>query len=163
MNVSNGYIFKLELDDRHFKRRPAEVERERSVAIRELLRRNVFVPKQQAANDGRHKQGCYSVKIGIKDYRLIISVKDESGHSLRPITLPIRPFRRLIRDYFMICESFLEACQSGQHSRVEALDMARRSLHDEGAAILRDRLDADLIVDRLTARNLFTLLCVLHV
>lgn len=158
-DIKKSHIYKLELDDRHFKKRPSEVERERSVAIRDLLRRNVFMPRDRAAND----TALYSVKLSIKDYRLIIAIKDQNGQELRPITLPVKPFRRLIRDYFMICESFLEACQTGQQSRVEALDMARRGLHDEGAQILRDRLAADLTIDKQTARRLFTLLCVLHV
>src|SRR5690625_3123716 len=96
--------------------------------------------------------------------RLIFEVFDEEGTQLLSrVPLGLQPFRRIVKDYFMVCESYFEAIKTASPSRIEAIDMGRRALHNEGAELLRNRLADHAKVDDLTARRLFTLLCVLHI
>lgn len=133
-----------------------EVEHERAVAIFDLLEENVFA----LAGDDR---GPYALHIAVRDKRLVFDVRNGDGEPLDSVVLPLTPFRSLIRDYFTICEAYLEAVRTATPSRIEAIDMARRAVHNEGAWLLRERLARRVEMDENTLRRLFTLICVLHV
>lgn len=151
-----NYIHKIELDEKLVLRRAGMVEAERAAAIRDILEKNSFqIP------DNNH--GPYYVRIGIDGHRLHLRIRDCLRNELPNITLSLMPFRRLIKDYFLICESYQLAHVAGDPARLETIDMARRSLHNEGAGILRERIADRALLDHDTARALFTLLCVLHI
>ena len=142
-------------EDRSIRRSP-EVEHERAVAVYDLLEDNAFDLIGPAC-------GPYCLKIGIRENRLVLDVRDEGERALTEVLLPIGPLRSLIRDYFTVCEAYYEAIKTESPSRIEAIDMGRRSIHDEGADVLRRRLAPRIEIDIPTSRRLFTLICVLHV
>ncbi|MDE0174877.1 MAG: UPF0262 family protein [Defluviicoccus sp.] len=144
------------LDDGPVIRRSREVEREREVAVFDLLEANDF-----ALVGG--PPGPYSVTIGIEENRLVFDVRDSQGAALERVRLSLAPFRGIVRDYFTLCEAYYEAIKTASLARIEAIDMGRRSMHDEGAELLRERLADAIEIDADTARRLFTLVCVLHV
>lgn len=144
------------LDDGPVIRRSREVEREREVAVFDLLEANDF-----ALVDG--PSGPYSLTIGIEENRLVFDVRDSRDAPLQRIRLSLTPFRGIVRDYFTLCEAYYEAIKTASLARIEAIDMGRRSMHDEGAELLRERLAESAEIDADTARRLFTLVCVLHV
>ncbi len=149
-------LIAVELDDALVVRRSPEVEHERRVAIYDILEDNDF-----ALVEGGF--GPYRLSLGVEENRVTFDVRDESEARLARFRLPLTPFRGVIRDYFTICESYYDAIKSATPSRIEAIDVGRRSLHDEGAELLRERLAARVEVDVDTSRRLFTLICVLHV
>src|SRR5690606_5015265 len=124
-------------------------------AIFDLLEENTFQP----VGDGG---GPYRLRISILDSRLVFSVRSESGAEVVTHILSLTPFRRIARDYYMICESYYEAIRIATPSQIEAIDMGRRGLHNEGSQTLMDRLSGKIEMDFDTARRLFTLVCVLH-
>lgn len=144
------------LDDGAVIRRSPEIEHERAVAIFDLIEENSF-----ALADG--PAGPYALHLGLQENRLLFDVRTEDGGALDVIPMPLSPFRRIVKDYFTVCESYFTAIKTASPSQIEAIDMGRRGLHDEGSELLRERLDSRIIVDFGTARRLFTLLCVLHV
>ena len=144
------------LDDGPVIRRSREVEREREVAVFDLLEANDFVLVGGPP-------GPYSLTIGIEENRLVFDVRDPQGAPLERIRLSLTPFRGIVRDYFTLCEAYYEAIKTASLARIEAIDMGRRSMHDEGAELLRERLAEAAEIDADTARRLFTLVCVLHV
>jgi len=148
-------IVNLNLDERSVLRRNPDVEHERAVAIFDLLEENSFAP---VGHDG----GPYSLTLAIEDNRLAFDIRDENEAPLDRVLLPLTGFRSVVRDYFMICESYYDAIKHASPSRLEAIDMGRRGVHNEGAELLRQRLVEKVIVDMGTARRLFTLVCVLH-
>lgn len=150
-------IARIFLDETSIIRRSPEVEQERAVAIYDLLESNQFVPC-----DGI--DGPFHLHLRIEDHnRLILDIRSAVDEALCQVTVPLIPLRRLIRDYFQICESYYDAIKRLTPSQIETIDMARRGLHDEGSQILLDRLKASVEVDFDTARRLFTLVCVLHI
>ena len=149
-------IAKLELDEHTVLRRNADVEHERSVAIFDLLEENVFAPVG-------HAGGPYHLRLGIEENRLVIDIRDTAEAPVERVLLPIAPFRSIVRDYFMVCESYYAAIRQATPSQIEAIDMGRRGLHNEGSELLRERLADKIEVDFDTSRRLFTLLCVLHI
>jgi uncharacterized protein (UPF0262 family) len=150
-------IAAITLDDSLNARRSPEIEHERRIAIYDLLEQNSFSPQNC-------EPGPYSVSLGVQDNRLVLDIgRAEDGQTLRSIHLSLSPFRQIIRDYFLICGSYYEAIKSAPPSRIEAIDMGRRGIHDEGSRILQSRLKGKVSVDHNTARRLFTLLCVLHI
>ncbi len=150
-------IVDIRLDERTLVRRSPEVEHERAVAIYDILERNRFVPLGVGA-------GPYTLHLRVEDLRrLVFDIRDVDGTPLRAVVLALTPFRRTIRDYFQICESYYDAIKRLSPSQIETLDMARRALHNEGSARLMERLDGKIEVDAETARRLFTLVCVLHI
>ncbi|HEY8964715.1 MAG TPA: UPF0262 family protein [Alphaproteobacteria bacterium] len=155
LNIQN-YIHKIELDEKTVIRRSAVVEAERASAIRDILHKNTF---RMLNND----RGPYYVRIGASGNQLHFQVRDCLRNELPVITLPLSPFRRLIKDYFLICESFALAHSGHDRMRLQTIDMARRGLHNEGAEILRERLSDVAEMDFDTARCLFTLICVLQI
>ena len=149
-------IAALTLDERSVVRRNADVEHERAVAIFDLLEENSFVP---VSGHG----GPFHLHLGIEDNRLALDLRRVDGATLERILLPLAPFRGIVKDYFLICESYYSAIKRAGPAQIEAIDMGRRSLHNEGSELLRERLAEKVVVDLNTARRLFTLLCVLHI
>ena len=149
-------IVGITLDERTVPRRSAEVEHERQVAILDLVEENHFAP---AGLDS----GPYNLHLSVEENRLVIDINDARRKPLQKVVLPITPYRRLIKDYFTVCESYFEAIKRASPSRIEAIDMGRRSLHNEGAELMREHLADKVAIDVNTARRLFTLLCVLHI
>lgn len=149
-------IVRLVLDEALGGRRSPEIEQERAIAIYDLLETNSF-----RLADGR--PGPYDLQLGLDTGRLLFRVRDAAGADLATIGLALGPFRRTIRDYFAVCESYYDAIRRLAPSQIEAIDMGRRSLHDEGSRLLQDRLAGKAEIDFQTARRLFTLVCVLHV
>ena len=149
-------IVNIFLDEKSLVRRAAHVEHERKVAVYDLLEDNHFAP----VGDDR---GPYTLHLGIENNRLVFDIRTEGGDKLDRFTLPLNSFRKIVKDYFIVCESYLEAIKTAPPSRIEALDMGRRGLHNAGSDILRDRLEGKVDIDKRTARRLFTLICVLHI
>ena len=142
------------LDDRSSGRAPPEIEHERRVAVYDLVEDSSF------AVEGH--QGPYRLVISLVDRRLIFDVRSEANRRLVAHALSLTPFRKIVKDYFLVCESYRLAIRTGSPSRIEAIDMGRRGLHDEAAQVLLDRLKGKISVDAGTARRLFTLICALH-
>jgi|SRR5665213_1049778 uncharacterized protein (UPF0262 family) len=148
-------LFAIELDERTVVRRTREIEQEREIAIYDLLEANVFKPAGSAG-------GPYKLVLAVEDGRLIFDIHAEDDAPHGHVTLALTPFRRVIKDYFLICESYFKAIRNAPPSQIETLDMTRRGVHNEGSEILKDILKDKIEVDFDTARRLFTLLCVLH-
>ncbi|MGP4667688.1 UPF0262 family protein [Agrobacterium pusense] len=132
-----------------------DVEHERAVAIFDLIEENTFEP---AGHDG----GPYRLYISLVDSKLVFSIRTEDDRDVSTHILSLTPFRRIIKDYFLICESYYEAIRSSTPSQIEAIDMGRRGIHNDGSQTLMDRLSGKIKVDFDTARRLFTLVCVLY-
>tara|TARA_E500000331_G_C16853892_1_gene539004 strand:- start:131 stop:604 length:474 start_codon:yes stop_codon:yes gene_type:complete len=154
--AGHNFISDIELDEKSVIRRSPQVEHERKVAIFDLLEENSFSLRNGNA-------GPYQLKLRIKDNRLIFNLRDGNNQHLSDISLPIRAFRRIVKDYFLICDSYFEAIKTKAPSQIEAIDMARRGLHNEGADLLQERMAEHVDMDMQTARRLFTLICVLHI
>jgi uncharacterized protein (UPF0262 family) len=146
-------VIDIVLDERTLSARSAEVEHERQVAIFDLLEDNRF---SLSGADGP-----YRLHLAVHESRLVFDVRAESGRKLRDIVLSLTPFRKVVKDYFMICESYYAAIKKLSPSQIEALDMGRRGLHNEGSEVLRERLAGKVDLDLDTARRLFTLICAL--
>ena len=134
-----------------------EVEQERKVAIFDLLEENAFDVEKEGV-----PPGPYQLSLAIRDRRLVFDIRTEAGDPAAEFHLSLGPFRQIIKDYFAICESYFDAVKKLPPSQIEAIDMARRGIHNEGARILEERLEGKAAVDSDTARRLFTLVCVLH-
>jgi uncharacterized protein (UPF0262 family) len=133
----------------------ADAEHERQVAIFDLIEDNKF---QLTGHDG----GPYAVTLSLQDNRLVFDVAEEGGEPLKRFILSLTSLRRVIKDYFLICDSYYDAIRSSTASQIEAIDMGRRGLHNEGSELLVERLADKAVVDFDTARRLFTLVCALH-
>lgn len=149
-------IINVSLDERTVVRRSPEVEHERAVAIFDLIEENQF-----ALLDG--VTGPYSLHLSIEENRLVIDVRDAGESPVDKVTISLSPFRRVVKDYFTVCESYYQAIKRSSPSQIEAIDMGRRGLHNEGSELLRERLAGKIEMDGNTARRLFTLICVLHI
>jgi len=161
MSQSSYTIKNVKLDEHALIHPRPEVEHERAVAIFDLLEDNLFRPLDWDV------EGPYDLRLGLSDNRLIFDVKqleapDDTADTLKVI-LPLRSFRSIIKDYFMVCESYFDAIKTASPSHIEAIDMGRRGLHNEGAELMQERLADKVEIDQVTARRLFTLLCVLHI
>jgi uncharacterized protein (UPF0262 family) len=154
-------IAKVALDERTVVRRSPEVEHERAVAIFDLIEENYFSPMGELV--GGDNGGPYSLFLGIEENRLAIDIRTEADEPLGKVILALTPFRRIVKDYFQICESYYQAIKAATPSQIEAIDMGRRGLHNEGSDLLRERLAGKIELDNNTARRLFTLICVLHI
>ncbi len=148
-------LVEVKFDEASIGRNNAEVEHEREVAIFDLLERNAF------ALEG-HNGGPYTLHLSLADNRLVFTVGDTERAPIQHVMLSLSPFRRLVKDYFLICESYYQAIKTQPASKIEAIDMGRRGIHDEGSQLLMERLKGKIAVDIATARRLFTLLCALH-
>lgn len=160
MTEESRHIVAVTLDEQSFVRRNPDIEHERAVAIHDLLEANHFVPNPEiVGGDG----GPYTLRIRVQDDRMIFHIHREDGRHLGDVALALKSFRRLIKDYFLVCESYFSAIKTETPARIEAIDMGRRGLHNEGAELLRDQLSGKIDIDDDTARRLFTLVCVLHI
>lgn len=131
------------------------IARDREIALRDLKANNTFVPFKDDS-------GPYDISLSLEENRLVFRIANQKGEKLPMLVLALKPYRRLIKDYFMIVQSYDEAVKGANPSRIEAIDMGRRGLHNEGAELLKERLKGKIDMDMDTARRLFTLICVLH-
>ncbi len=143
------------LDESSIGRGNPDVEHERAVAIYDLLTENKFKPIG-------HEGGPYALQLGISGNRLVFDIRLADGTPVIAHMLSLAPFRRVVKDYFTVCDSYYAAIRTATPDRIEALDMGRRSLHDEGSRVVMERLKRKVELDFDTARRLFTLLTVLH-
>jgi uncharacterized protein (UPF0262 family) len=143
------------LDEKSIGRSGPDIEHERAVAIYDLLEENTFAPVGQEG-------GPFALRLSITGNRLMLDIKRADGTPAMMHLMSLLPLRRIVKDYFMVCDSYYQAIRAATPERIEALDMGRRSLHDEGSELLMERLKRKVKVDFDTARRLFTLICVLH-
>lgn len=145
----------VDLDDSIGSGLSADADHERRVAIYDLIEDNSFTVIGQ-------ESGPYRLALSAADNRIVFDIWSEREERVSMIGLSLSPFRRIVKDYFMICESYFKAIRTATPSQIETIDMARRGLHNEGSDLLKERLDGKIEVDSATSRRLFTLLCVLH-
>ena len=153
--MADPRIIDIELDERTIIRRSEDIERERKVAIFDLLESNSFQPAGH--------EGPFRILLRIEDNSLAIDLRDEAGTFLETIRLGLTRFKRPVRDYFAVCESYFKTVRSVSPKGLETIDMARRSIHNEAAELLQESLRGRIEMDFDTARRLFTLICVLHI
>lgn len=153
-------ISKVELDEATILRRNADIEQERRVAIFDLIEDNHFKPLRQF---GDGYAGPYHLKISVQEGRLIFDIRRDNGEPYEMLILSLGRFRRPVKDYFAICDSYYQAIRKATAAEIETIDMARRGVHNEAAELLIERLEGKIEVDFPTARRLFTLICVLHI
>ena len=158
--MADPRLIDVMLDERTIVWRNADIEQERRIAIFDLLEHNHFAP-QRAQPDGY--AGPYRLALSVEEGRLVLAITREDGTALETLILALGSFRRPIRDYFAICDSYFRAIRQATPHEIETVDMARRGIHDEAARLLKERLDGKVAVDFDTARRLFTLICVLHI
>ena len=159
-HVADPRIIDIELDERTILWRSADVEQERRIAIFDLIEDNHFAPQRQHP-DGY--AGPYKIALAVEEGRLAIAIRREDDTPLETLVLAMGRFRRPIKDYFAICDSYYQAIRQATPQQIETVDMARRALHNEAAELLKERLEGKIEVDFDTARRLFTLICVLHI
>jgi uncharacterized protein (UPF0262 family) len=148
-------IAAIALDEHSVLARSAAVENERAAAIADLLRDGWLAPESGLV-------GPFALHLAVEENRLRLEIRSPSAGAAETIMLPLAPFRRLVKDYFLVCESYYRAIRDRGVAQIEAIDAGRRALHDDGAALLSERLAGKMAIDHATARRLFTLLCVLH-
>ena len=152
---STRRLVKITLDEGSIGRSSQDIEHERAVAIYDLIEDNSFAP---ADHDG----GPYALHLSITENRLVFDIRQQDDTPLMAHLLSLTPFRKIVKDYFMICDSYYKAIRTASPTQIEAIDMGRRGLHNEGSELLKERLKEKIEVDFDTARRLFTLICVLH-
>jgi uncharacterized protein (UPF0262 family) len=148
-------LISVTLDENSIGRGSADQEHERAIAVYDLIEENSF---SLVGHDG----GPYALAISLVDARLVFDVRDETGAQVVTHILSLTPFKRILKDYFMICDAYYAAIRTATPSRIEAIDMGRRGLHNEGAQLLAERLKGKIEVDSDTSRRLFTLITALH-
>lgn len=158
--MADPRIMDVQLDETTIIWRNADVEQERRIAIFDLIEGNFFKPSREHA-DGY--AGPYKLALRVEEGRLALDLSREDGTPLESVILGLGRFRRPIRDYFAICDSYYQAIRQSTAAQIETVDMARRAIHNEAAELLIERLDGKIEVDFDTARRLFTLICVLHI
>lgn len=150
-----GRLVAVEIDDGSIARASADVEHERATAIWDLIEDNRFAP---VGHDG----GPWRLRLGMVENRLAFAIADQNGTQVVAHLLSLTPFRKIVKDYFFVCESYFAAIRTSTPSQIEAIDMGRRGLHDDGSRVLMERLADKVTIDFDTARRLFTLICALH-
>ncbi|HEV3242355.1 MAG TPA: UPF0262 family protein [Methyloceanibacter sp.] len=155
LSPEQARLVEVTLDSGSIGRNSADVEHEREVAIFDLLERNSFALEN-------HDGGPYTLHLSLADNRLVFTVGDATRAPIANVMLSLSPFRRLVKDYFLMCETYYQAIKTSPPSRIEAIDKSRRGLHDEGSRLLMERLKGKVLIDIATARRLFTLICALH-
>ncbi len=157
--MADHRLVDVTLDESTIVRWSADVEHERRIAIYDLIEENSF-ELIKSADEGY--SGPYKLTLGTVEGRLVFDVKSTGDGALMSFRLAMTPFRRIIREYFAICDSYYEAIKTASPSQIEAIDMGRRGVHNQGSELLMERLEGKIKIDMLTARRLFTLVCVLH-
>jgi len=152
---SKKRIVAVTLDEESIGRSGPDIEHERAIAIYDLVEQNFFAP--EGVDDGP-----FTLHLSITGNRLVFDIKREGGAPVVAHLLSLTPFRRIVKDYFMICDSYYQAIRTATPDKIEAIDMGRRGIHDEGSRTLQERLKGKVKVDFETARRLFTLITVLH-
>lgn len=148
-------LIAITLDEASIGRGAPEQEHERAIAIYDLIESNAFgVPG--------HQGGPYMLQVGLRNNQLMLDISDAAGQPVVAHLLSLSPFRRVVKDYFLVCESYYAAIKTASAAQIEAIDMGRRGLHDEAAGLLIERLAGKVEVDFDTARRLFTLITALH-
>lgn len=158
--MSEDRIAAITLDEATVLARGADVEREREAALRDLAVDSSFRPLRAAA--GGHS-GPWSLELAVVEGRLVLGVRDRDGADAGTIGLGLARFRRVVREYFAICDSYYKALRKASAQELETVDMARRAIHDRGTGYLEEALEDKVELDHPTARRLFTLICVLHI
>lgn len=145
----------ITLDETSIARGSSNIDHEREVAIYDLLDANMFAPAGRG-------DGPFTLNLGLADDRLVLTIGSQTSD--RPVVhmMSLTSLRRVIKDYFIVCDSYYEAIRTAPPSRIQAIDMGRRALHDEGSRVLTERLTGKVEIDHDTARRLFTLICALH-
>ncbi len=152
---SRNRLVSVTLDEASIGRGNSDQEHERAIAIYDLVEENSFsLPN--------HAGGPYQLHIGLHESKLALNIQDEAGELIIVHILSLTPFRRILKDYFMICESYYAAIRTASPAQIEAIDMGRRGLHNEGAQLLAERLRGKIDVDFDTTRRIFTLITALH-
>jgi uncharacterized protein (UPF0262 family) len=154
-DAASGRLIAVEIDPASLERGSTEAERELAVAIADLVGDNVFQPEGLPP-------GRFRLHLARADQRLQLTITFDDGTPAGRTSISLVPFRKLVADYFLVCDSYYAALRTATPQRIEAIDMGRRALHDEASALLRERLNGKVAVDMDTARRLFTLLCALH-
>ena len=152
---SASKLVAVTLDEESIGRSGPDIEHERAVAIYDLIEENSFQPVD-------HPAGPYALHLSMAESRLVFDIRRPDGATVVVHLFSLTPLRKIVKDYFMICDSYYAAIRTATPDRIEAIDMGRRGLHDEGSRTLMERLDGKVTVDFQTARRLFTLICVLH-
>ena len=152
---SKSRLTAIKLDEASIKRGNPNIEHEREVAVFDILEGNRFTL------DGRDG-GPYKLNLSIVEDRLVLAVAQEDSDDTFTVVLSLTPLRRIMKDYFVVCETYYQAIRTAPPSRIQSIDMGRRALHDDGSRVLVERLKGKITVDRDTARRLFTLICALH-
>ncbi len=158
--MADPRIIDVELDEHTIIWRSADIEQERRIAIFDLIEDNHFAP-QRVHPDGY--AGPYRIALAVEEGRLAIAIRRKDGTPLETLILALGRFRRPIKDYFAICDSYYQAIRAATPQQIETIDMARRGIHNQAAELLIERLEGKIAVDFDTARRLFTLICVLHI
>ena len=158
--MADPRIIDIQLDEGTILWRSADIEQERRIAIFDLIEENHFAPQRATPDD---YAGPYRVLLSVEEGRLVIQIKREDDTPLETLILGLARFRRPIRDYFAICDSYFQAIRQSTPAQIETVDMARRGIHNEAAELLKERLNGKIEIDFDTARRLFTLICVLHI
>ncbi|MBB35410.1 MAG: hypothetical protein CME88_02695 [Hirschia sp.] len=148
-------IVKVEIDPQSLSAAGPDAAHERRVAIYDLIEDNFF----QVVD---HELGPYVLKLSMVEQKLVFEVTNEAGDPVKTLILSLMPLRRVIKDYFAICQSYHEAIRTASPQQIEAIDMGRRGLHNEGSELLDHRLKGKIVTDFDTSRRLFTLVCALH-
>jgi uncharacterized protein (UPF0262 family) len=158
--MADPRITSITLDDETILWRSADIEQERRIAIFDILESNFFAPAKLHV-DGY--KGPYKLFLRVEEGRLGFEISRENGDPLEAVILGLGRFRRLVKDYFAICDSYYQAIRNATPQQIETIDMARRGIHNDGADLLKERLTGKIEIDFDTARRLFTLICVLHI
>jgi uncharacterized protein (UPF0262 family) len=145
----------VNLDEASIGRSSPDIDHERAVAIYDLIEENSFKPIG-------HEGGPYALHLSLAENRLVFDIRLATGEPVVAHMLSLNTFKKIVKDYFMICDSYYQAIRTATPDRIEAIDMGRRGIHDEGSRILQDQIKRKVEVDFDTARRLFTLICVLH-
>ena len=148
-------LVSVTLDEASIGRSSPDIDHERQVAIYDLLEMNSFAPVG-------HGGGPYALHLSINGNRLVFDIRLEDGTPVMAHLFSLSPLRRIVKDYYMICDSYYAAIRTATPDKIEAIDMGRRGIHNEGSQILMERLKGKVVIDLDTARRLFTLICVLH-
>jgi uncharacterized protein (UPF0262 family) len=158
--LADGRLSRVVLDGEIPSFLPAALEADRAQAVADLAAENHFVPL--TVKPGISAHGPFVLHLAVQDGRLLFDIRRRNGTRLAVVGLALGPFRRLVKDYQLLVDSHIKAVEEGRVERIQAVDMGRRGLHDEGAALMRKRLEGKIAIDFATARRLFTLVCVLH-
>ncbi|MBV9532316.1 MAG: UPF0262 family protein [Bradyrhizobium sp.] len=153
---SKNRVVAVTLDEESIGRSGPDVEHERAIAIYDLIEQNLFAP------EGAEGEGPFKLHIGMTGNRLMFDIRRDDGTPVVTHLLSLTPFRRIVKDYFMICDSYYPATRTATPDKIEAIDMGRRGIHDDGSRTLQERLKGKVRLDFETARRLFTLITVLH-